>query len=433
VTLLAFSDAGDNPTSHVASDADGQEEAVRQASAAKGPSHRAPVMVLPKPEEFYERVLTVERDKGYTLGKIIRGALGRFPLPVLNYTTSRMAKALAQALDEQAFDIVQVESIHLAVYLPIIRAARNSPLAICDWHNIESELMRRYSEHAPDPLRRAYARRTARQLAALEHSVMLKFDAHVVVSGEEREKLLKHAPLAQLYLIENGVDTSYYSDERIAQAHADWITRRRSSAGQLNSSAESPDPNLQSRRVLFVGSMDYHANIDAVTHFAREVWPQLHARHPGLVFTIVGRDPSPEVKRLKELPGIEVTGTVDDVRPYYYDALMAVIPLRVGGGSRLKILEAMAAGVPVVSTRLGAEGIEAEDGVSIVLADTNDDLREAASDLFENEARRKELAAGGRALVSARYDWSGLGSELVETYLELLRQHEALPAMSQEQ
>src|SRR5213075_3095503 len=108
----------------------------------------------------------------------------------------------------------------------------------------------------------------------------------------------------------------------------------------------------------------------AVTHFAREVWPQLHSEHPDLVFTIVGRDPTPEVKRLGDLPGIEVTGTVDDVRPYYYDALMAVIPLRVGGGSRLKILEAMAASVPVVSTRLGAEGLAVTDGENILLVDT---------------------------------------------------------------
>jgi len=171
--------------------------------------------------------------------------------------------------------------------------------------------------------------------------------------------------------------------------------------------------------------MDYRANIDAVTHFAREVWPQLRERHPQLIFTIVGREPAPEVRRLAGLPGVEVTGTVEDVRPYYYDALLAVIPLRVGGGSRLKILEAMAAGVPVVSTRLGAEGIEVKDGKNIVLADTGDELQSAINNLVIDEERRRELAAGGRALVLAQYDWSRLGAILVDTYRRLMSQRES--------
>jgi glycosyltransferase involved in cell wall biosynthesis len=414
ITLLAFADQSSNSSS--------QDSTKTQQTSLT--SEKA----LPKPEEFYERIVRVQRDKGYTLGKIVRGALGSMPLPVLNYTTSEMAKALARILDEQDFDIVQVESIHLAAYLPLIRAARNRPLVICDWHNIESELMLRYSEHARGVLRRTYARRTSRQLAALERRVMLQFDAHVAVSSEEREKLLKHAPDARVSLIENGVDIDYYRDERLAQAHKNWLAQQGTSAEQPESKGESQSAGALPRRALFVGSMDYHANIDAVTHFAREVWPQLHAQHPRLVFTITGRDPAPEVKRLESMPGIEVTGTVDDVRPYYYDALMAVIPLRVGGGSRLKILEAMAAGIPVVSTRLGAEGINVEDNANIVLADTSEGLHKAISNLVENEGRRRELAAGGRALVSARYDWSRLGTLLVDAYQKLMPRRESLPA-----
>jgi glycosyltransferase involved in cell wall biosynthesis len=166
--------------------------------------------------------------------------------------------------------------------------------------------------------------------------------------------------------------------------------------------------------------MDYHANIDGALNFAREVWPQVRERQPNLVFTIVGRDPPPEVRELERMPGIEVTGTVADVRPYYREALVAVVPLNVGGGSRLKILEAMAAGTPVVSTTLGAEGLEVRSGENILIADRKEQLVAAILSVVENESQRRGLQAGGRALISDRYDWSRLGLSLFAAYEELL-------------
>jgi glycosyltransferase involved in cell wall biosynthesis len=171
--------------------------------------------------------------------------------------------------------------------------------------------------------------------------------------------------------------------------------------------------------------MDYHANVDGVVNFAREVWPQVRDRQirdhlAGLTFTIVGRDPAPEVRELAAMPGVEVTGTVDDVRPFYREAAAAVVPLKVGGGSRLKILEAMAAGVPVVSTTLGAEGLNVKHGENILIADTNEQLIEAIAAVVEDDVRLKQLSAAGRTLVSNHYDWSRLGTNLFEMYQQLL-------------
>jgi glycosyltransferase involved in cell wall biosynthesis len=173
--------------------------------------------------------------------------------------------------------------------------------------------------------------------------------------------------------------------------------------------------------------MDYHANIEGAVSFAREVWPSLRARQPELVFTIVGRDPSRRVRELASIPGIEVTGTVADVRPFYRKAVAAIVPLNVGGGSRLKILEAMAAGVPVVSTTLGAEGLDVQHGRNILIADTNAQLVEAIVGVVENEDRRNELIAAGRALVADHYDWSKLGVSLFKTYEQLLTSGSAAP------
>jgi glycosyltransferase involved in cell wall biosynthesis len=310
-----------------------------------------------------------------------------------------MKSALEGILAKKAFDVVQVESIHLMAHLPIIRAAHNPPLVICDWHNIESELMQRYSEGEPNLLRQAYAAKTARLMRGFERRATHDFDAHLVVSEKDAERLRTLNPDVRVFVIENGVDTSYYSDAQIGRG------------------AGLPGK----RRIVFVGSMDYHANIEGVVKFAREVWPRLRSRQPNLVFTIVGRDPSREVRELAQTPGIEVTGTVDDVRPFYRNAVASVVPLNVGGGSRLKILEAMAAGVPIVSTTLGAEGLNVQHGKNILIADTNEQQIEAIVRLIENEEQQKQLVDGGHALVSSHYDWSRLGALLFQTYEELLK------------
>jgi sugar transferase (PEP-CTERM/EpsH1 system associated) len=346
-------------------------------------------------ETFYDQVIAVERDSAYTLAKLVRGALGQTPLPVLNYTTDSMKQALQRLLSEQDFDIIQIESIHLMSYLEIIQKARKRPVVVCDWHNVESELMRRYGEREPRRLRRAYAGRTAWLMSEFERRALREFDAHVVVSQRDAERLRSLNPDARILVIENGVDTAAYSEV-------------------------GPKDESVARRIVFVGSMDYHANIDGAISFAREVWPHVRDHQPELIFTIVGKDPGLEVRELAQLPGIEVTGTVDDVRPFYREAIAAVVPLNVGGGSRLKILEAMAAGVPVVSTTLGAEGLEVKHRENILIADGNEELLAAVVSVVENETRRNELSAAGRALVSSRYDWSSLGASLFGVYEKLL-------------
>lgn len=431
ITLLAFSEnngqADHESTAPIVSKQETQQTA---AQAQQDESSAGPL--LASPERFYDQVVTVGRDQGYTLRKIVRGAIGRAPLPVLNYTTPAMKQELERILDAQDFDVVQVESIHLAEYLPIIRSARSRPLVICDWHNIESELMQRYSERQTSLLRRTYARRAARQMSSLERRAIREFDAHVVVSSRDGERLLELEPKARVFIIENGVDTAYYTDARIKQAHAVWLEEQgRSAASVHDARSESVDADERKTcRIAFVGSMDYHANVDAVVSFAKEIWPRLREQQPGLIFTIVGRDPAPEVRQLTEIPGIEVTGTIDDVRPYYHEMLAAVIPLRVGGGSRLKILEAMAAGVPVVSTALGAEGLDVQDGQNILIAETAEDFCEAINGLNEDEEKRRKLIAGGRALVFEQYDWSRLGALLYETYQSLLGEKESSEAQA---
>lgn len=358
------------------------------------------------PETNFQQILTFERDSAYTIGKILRGIVGPLPLTVLNYASPDVAAALSALLRKESFDAVQLESVHLLSYLDVIRNAAKRPAVVADWHNVESELMERYASRTGNPAKRLVAYRTAQLLRQAEERLLSEADVHLVVSERERILLQKRAPHAEVNVIPNGVDTAAF---RTVAAE-----RLFSGSSSLNS-------------VLFVGSMDYHANVDAVTWFAREVWPRIASQFPHLVFTIAGRNPGPNVRALASA-NIRVTGSVDDVKPYYTNAAAVVVPLRVGSGTRLKILEAMAAGVPVVSTALGAEGLDAKDGVQMLIGDTPEGISSALSYLLRNPALATALADAGRRLVCTQYDWPLIGEQLYEIHSKLyVRTHSLTP------
>jgi glycosyltransferase involved in cell wall biosynthesis len=337
---------------------------------------------------FCEHIVPVPRPPAYTGGNIVRGVFGRWPLPVLNYMSPAMRTALEEAC-RQPFDAVHLESVHMAGYLPLFRAL-GLPV-LCDWHNVESEIMQRYAANSASPWRSAYARYTARRMQRLECFILREGFAQIVCSRRERDDLLGRVPGSRIAVVENGVDT-----------------RTQAPCG----------PADGRRRLVFVGQMSYHANIEAAVQFTRSVWPLVRSRFPAWTLTLVGSDPAPAVRDLARTPGIQVTGTVPDIRPYYRDAIAAIVPLQVGGGTRLKILEAMAAGVPVVSTALGAEGLEISPGENILIAGTAEDWVNHLSALARDAALWAAVARSGRELVAARYDWEFLGDRLWAAYRE---------------
>jgi glycosyltransferase involved in cell wall biosynthesis len=306
---------------------------------------------------------------------------------VLNFWSPTVAAILEQTLRGSPFDTVQMEGVHLVRYLPVIRAAAPSAAVLADWHNIESEILWRYADTGVNAARRLYARRTGRLLERAEMTLLKNCDEHTVTSDRERDKLRQRCPGAVLHTIPNRVDVSFYA----------------------GLSAPAQDPPR--REILFVGSMDYSANIDAVQWLVREVWPVVKRQNPDLRLTIVGRKPSPSVQALAA-GDIEVTGTVEDVRTFYRRALAVVAPLRIGSGTRLKILEAMAAGVPVVSTRVGAEGLNVSDGLDIILGDTGEEIAQALLRIVSIPGLRERQAQAARDLVARSYDWGGLGTAL---------------------
>jgi sugar transferase (PEP-CTERM/EpsH1 system associated) len=344
-------------------------------------------------ELYNSEVVRVRREAGYSRLNLLRGFVGPTPVSILNFTSPVAMSALKQLFRKQSFDAVQVESVHLLAYAELIRRIASKVSILCDWHNIESEIQDRYADNYSGSLRSVYARRTAKLLRRFERKFLQLGDVHSVCSERERQVLLALEPTAKIEVIENGVDVAYFSQvERL--------------------------PGGPRRSLVYVGLMDYHANVDAATYFAREVWPRVRQHRPELQFVFVGARPTTEVVALAKQTGITVTGTVEDLRPYYREALAAVVPLRVGGGTRLKILEAMAAGIPVISTTLGAEGLQVTHGEELVLADTPAAMAEAVAGLYEGSAKWHRLSENGSRLVLSRYDWPVIGEKLMRVYAE---------------
>ena len=348
-------------------------------------------VTIPVGDNPFEKVVTIPKNRSYTTANLVRGLIGPDPVTVLNYYSPHVSAALEDLLRNGSFHSIQIEGVHLLGYLGAIRAAAPRSIVIADWHNIESEIMRRYAETCGSFPRRLFATRTARLIEFAELKLLKGCDVHSLASDRERQKLMNLMPNARLETIPNGVDVEYYRP-----AHA-------------------PGEREVRREILFVGSMDYHANIDAAMWFVREIWPLVRTRAPGLRLTIAGRDPVACIRNLAAAD-IAITGTVSDIRPFYSQALAVVAPLRIGSGTRLKILEAMAAGVPVVSTRLGAEGLDVIHGENILIADTPEETVESLSAVLTDPAFRSRLVMSAQELVSQSYDWRELGQRLFQIH-----------------
>ena len=352
---------------------------------------------------FCQEVVAIPKPPAYGPGKLVQGVLGRWPLPILNYTSQEMSAAVDRLTRANAYDLIHLDLIHMIRYgEAIARRAEGAARVVYNWHNIESELMRRFGATASSFGKRWYARLTASKLALLEQDILQTAFGHVVCSQRELEELRHIAPSARIAVIENGVDVAGFS-----------------------SGADVPPQGqkAQTSRILFVGLMNYSANVEAALSFTERIWPFLRRRFPDLELWIIGASPTPAVLQLGSVEGVTVTGTVPEVRPYYRDALAAIVPLRTGGGTRLKILEAMAASVPVISTPLGAEGLAVSPGENILIADPDDPdtwLRHLEQ-LKLSEAARTTLSTSALQLVRTRYDWQILGRKLCDTYEGWLR------------
>ena len=296
--------------------------------------------------------------------------LSSLPINVAADRTPAAVAAVEQALAAERFDVVVFDFVHAAV----LRPDKLKGATVCFTHNVETEIFERHAKTAASaPLRWLWASQ-AGKMRRFEREALSRFTRVVAVSDRDAKKFAADG-LTTARAIPTGVDLDFFS----WQAPAD-----------------------SQPTVVFTGSMDWEANVDGIRFYIDEVWPRVRALVPNAQLRVVGKNPPPSLAQ-RNLPGVTFTGFVDDVRDHVRDAQAFVIPLRVGGGTRIKAFEAMAMGLPVVSTTIGIEGLDVDDGTHFLRADGAQALADATLKLIADGALRLKLSRAARELVEARF------------------------------
>jgi glycosyltransferase involved in cell wall biosynthesis len=304
--------------------------------------------------------------------------------------TQTMQAALDRLLSDEKFDVVQIEFSQMAVYDIATSAPR--PLLCLDEHNIEYDVLRRTADADVGLVRRAYNAVNWRKLRAEERHAWRRVDGCAVTSERDQGLLARDAPDVRTAVVPNGVDVESFAP--------------------IDSLIPEEDG------VLFFGAINYYPNTDGLLFFLRSAWPLLKAMRPRAHLRIVGPKPPPVIAEWPD-PSVEVVGYVDDVRTEIARASVVVVPLRIGGGTRLKVLEAMALGRAVVSTTLGAEGIDASGERDILLADDAAGLARQIARVLADPGLGQRLGEGARRLVVQRYSWRSSVDRLIRFYADL--------------
>ncbi|EMI56910.1 glycosyltransferase [Rhodopirellula sallentina] len=294
-----------------------------------------------------------------------------------NYSPAMLRRA-KELYSTGQFELVYFNHLDTACYLEPLDCLP----AVFDSHNCLSEMANERAQDATG-LAAILWRAEAKRLAAAEAAVVSHSSMTLACSVQEKQLFSKLSSSGRIEVIPNGTD-----------APNSVAVHRFAATGRL----------------LFVGAMDYRPNVDAVIWFCREILPRIRAKVPEASFDIVGRSPTASVQRLAKLSNVRVVGSVEDVSSWYADADLAVIPLRMGGGTRLKAVEAMALGCPIVSTKKGIEGIEAIDEVHLRIADEPIAFANAAVGLLRNSSERRKISAAGREFAEA-FNWEKLQTQ----------------------
>jgi sugar transferase (PEP-CTERM/EpsH1 system associated) len=305
-------------------------------------------------------------------------------------------------------DIVQeVRKLAQSVNYDVIVCDFLAPARVIPWdvscpkilftHNVEATIYRRLYETARNPMWKLAAWREYRRTARIERRYVEKADHVLTVSDTDREYFLRHIGSDKITAVPTGVDVEYFQP-----------------------TSETCQPNT----IVFTGSMDWFPNEDAILYFVNHILPRIRNHIPEVSVLIVGRRPSPKVRALASDRKIQVTGAVEDVRPYIRQGSVFVVPLRIGGGTRLKIFEAMAMAKAIVSTSIGAEGLPVKDGTNILIADSPEEFAQRVVRLLQDSVERDRLGTAARQLVEQAYSWTTVATQF-ESVLKSLAESKA--------
>lgn len=317
-------------------------------------------------------------------GELAMNLGSRLPYAVAKYKSPELTRAIRLALRDSHVDVVVCDFLAPSLNVPDDLGV---PTVLFQ-HNVEAEIWRRHTEVRSNPLARKYFQLQWQRMERFERAECRRFDRVIAVSVQDAELMRSAYDVPDVAAVPTGVDIGYFSP-----------------AGNV-----SREP----RHLVFTGSMDWLPNEDGIRWFVGEILPRLKTLVPDVMVTIVGRHPPDAIRALAGTDAsLRVTGTVPDVRPFIESAAGFIVPLRIGGGTRLKIFEAMAMGCPVVSTSVGAEGLPVRHGEHLLMADSADAFARAAADVLRKPTEAAVLARAAAELVRTSHSWGRVAEEFV--------------------
>ncbi len=323
-----------------------------------------------------------------SFGTLLKAFFNRQPITVARYDVPAYRQKFRELITAQTFDLVHYEMFHTAQF----QTETDLP-SVLSQQNVDSAIWQRLCSETTNPFYKFVY--WTQQLAFQRYERVLspKFDAVTCTSDIDAAVFQQHCVEDAIEIIPNGVDITHYLPDYSTEASA---------------------------HLIYIGSMDWYPNEDAVGFFADEVLPRIQEKVSDVAFSIVGGNPSARVQKLAERQGVVVTGRVPEIKPYFAEATVFVVPLRIGSGTRLKILEALAMGKAIVSTTVGAEGLDLKDGEEIFIADDPTVFADAVIRLLTDSELRRRMGENGRARVEQDYDWRSIGEKLHGVYAKIV-------------
>lgn len=331
-------------------------------------------------------------ERKYTLRSMVRNIFSPVPVNIHKYHSRSILDGMIRFASDKQIDIIHTDHLHMGYYGLALKQILGRP-AVLRAHNLEMKIMQRFAEHQKNPLVRWYAAEQARKFQSYEPQTCASFDECLMITPEDEKTLRSMAPHVCSSVITAGVDVDFFS----------------------------PDPVVRSNdTIAYIGNLEWWPNVHGLVEFVKNTFPILMQKRPTIKLLIYGRNPSEQIRRLHDGSNIIVRGFVNDIREAFRSSEIVIVPLYVGSGIRIKILEAMAMGKTIVTTSIGCEGIETHSRECFVKADSPTEFVYQICTLLDNPNRRNTLASNAHQVAKQYYSWSAIGSEFISRYESLI-------------